>query len=73
MSKTATIDISHIRLTSMAQPTDEDVALWDSLTSEEKQAVFDREIEEARASGIAPKQTMAEMTAEFRTEMANEL
>lgn len=73
MSKTATIDISHIRFTSMAQPTDEDIAVWDSLTGEEKLTVLDRVIEEARASGFAPKQTMAEMTAEFRTEMANEL
>ncbi len=73
MNKIETLDISHIRFTSMAQPTDEDVALWDSLTDDEKNAVLDREIDEAMASGIAPKQTMAEIIEEAKAEMKNEV
>ncbi len=73
MSEIKTIDISHIRFTSTAQPTEEDVKLWDSLSSDEQRAVLYRELEKSRASGLAPKQTMAEMIAEFRTEMVNEL
>ena len=73
MSKTATIDISHIHFTSTAQPTAEDVELWESLSREEQRKVLQRELEESRASGLAPKQTLAEMIAEFRTEMTHEL
>ncbi len=72
MTNTKTIDISRIRFTSTAQPTEEDVKLWNSLTPDEQRAVLQREQEESRASGLAPKQTMAEMIAEFRTEMENE-
>jgi hypothetical protein len=66
-------DISHIRFTSTVFPSAEDIVLWDSLSAEEKRAVIARELHEAEASGLAPKQTMAEIIAEARTELGHEL
>ena len=71
MSGTDTIDVSHVKFTSTVMPTDEDIALWESLSEAEQEAVLDRELAEAEASGTAPKQTMAEIIAEARAKAAS--
>lgn len=73
MSNTQTIDVSHIKLSSLATPSDADVELWNSLSDEQKQAVLLRELDEADASGIAPKQTMSEIIAETRAPTGRDL
>lgn len=73
MRDTKTVDISHLKFNSTVYPTDEDVKLWDSLSSEEQSAILARDLEEAETSGLAPKQTMAEIIAEARIEMGHDL
>jgi hypothetical protein len=67
------IDISRIRFSSTVFPSADDIALWDSLSAGEQRAVIARELAEAEAGGLAPKQTMAEIIAEARTELGHEL
>jgi len=72
MNQTEAIDVSHIEFTSTVYPTEKDMELWHSLSAAEQRAVIMRDVEEALKSGIAEKQSMAEVIAEARTEMANE-
>lgn len=68
-----TIDIEDIQFTSSVFPTAEDVALGESLDDDERKAVIERDLKEAKASGIAPRQTMAEIIAEMRAKTSCEL
>ena len=73
MSTAKTVNVSHIRFTSTVYPTAQDIALWESLTAEEKRAVIQRELDEAEASGLAPKQSMAEIIAKARADLGHDL
>jgi len=73
MSDTQTIDVSHIRLRSLAAPSEADLKLWNSLTEEEREAVLLHELDEADASGLAPKQSMAEIIAEARAPKSRDI
>lgn len=44
-----------VQLTSTVFPTADDVVLWQSLTAEERLAMLDADLEEARTSGIGTK------------------
>ena len=57
------IDLSPDR---MHNPTKADLDAWEALTDAEKEAVILAEMDDAEAEGFAPRQTMAEMIAEFR-------
>lgn len=70
MRSTEAIDISHIRFTSAAEPTVEDMKLWDTLSYDEKIAVIDRDLAEAEASGVAEPETMAERIERVRKTMS---
>jgi len=72
MDETETIDVSHIEFTSTVYPTEEDMKLWYSLSAAEQRAVIYRDVEAALKSGIAEKQSMAEIITEARAEMAND-
>ncbi len=72
MSDTDTIDVSHIRFTSTACPTDEDIRLWESLSDEEQHAVLERDLDAAEKSGLAPVRSMADLIAEARADMRHE-
>jgi len=72
MNETEAIDVSHIQFTSTVYPTENDMKLWHSLSAEEQHAVIMRDVEEALKSGIAEEQSMAEVIAEAREEMAND-
>ena len=69
MRNTEAIDISHVKFTSAAEPTAEDMKLWDTLSNDEKIAVIDRDLAEAEASGIAEPETMAERIERVRKTM----
>ncbi|MGJ8534880.1 MAG: hypothetical protein ACSHYC_22025 [Alphaproteobacteria bacterium] len=72
MSEINTIDVSHIKFTSSACPSDEDLRLWDSLSDEQQHAIIERDLDAAQESGIAPQRSMAEIIAEARDEMRHE-
>ena len=57
----------------LAAPSEADLELWNSLTEEEREAVLLRELDEADASGLAPKQSMAEIIAEARAPVSRDL
>jgi len=59
-------DISRIRFSSSAFPTDEDLALWNSLTPAERRAVVRRDEEAGFASGQAPRESLEERLARVR-------
>ncbi|MCP4285690.1 MAG: hypothetical protein GY792_14735 [Gammaproteobacteria bacterium] len=67
------IDVSHIKFSSAVFPTDEDMELWYSLSSEEQHAVLRRELDEGEASGIAAPETMGELMQRVRAETAHDL
>ncbi|MEM9572938.1 MAG: hypothetical protein AAF996_15845 [Pseudomonadota bacterium] len=69
MSDPDTIDVSHVKFSSTAMPSEEDIALWESLSDAEKIAVLDRELAEAEASGIAQPETMAHRIERVRKSM----
>lgn len=69
MSKIETVDISKIKFSSTVFPTPEDMAVWESLTPEQRKAVEMREIQEGKASGLAEPCTMADIIAEAKAEM----
>ncbi len=69
MEHIETVDISDIKFTSTVFPTPEDMALWKSLTPEQKRAVELRDVKEGQASGLATPCTMADIIAEAKAEM----
>lgn len=54
MSENDSSDISGIVFTSLACPTEEDQKLWDSLTSAQRLAVIEREMQNATENGRSP-------------------
>jgi len=72
MSDIKTVDISEIKFSSTLFPTGEDVALWESLTREQRKAIEARDVEEGYASGLAEPCTMADIIAEARADMKSE-
>lgn len=59
-------DISRLLFASSAFPTDEDMALWNSLTPAEKHAVVLRDEEAGFQSGVAKAETLNERLARVR-------
>ena len=55
-----------VKFASTVYLTAEDMKLWDSLSPERQRAVVMRDLAETEASGLAPKQSMAEIIAEAR-------
>ena len=72
MSNIKTVNISEIKFTSTVFPTPEDMALWESLTHEQRKAVELRDVKEGYSSGLAEPCTMADVIAEAQAEMKNE-
>ncbi len=72
MSEMKTVDISGIKFTSTVFPTPEDMALWESLTDEQRKAVEVRDEEEGFNSGIAEHRSMDQLIAEAKAEMKKE-
>lgn len=68
MAETKMIDVSHIRFTSTAFPTGEDMRLWNSLTAEEQRAVVRRALDEGEASGVAEPESAEEIIRRVRAE-----
>ncbi len=68
MSDLKEVDISGIKFSSTVFPTAEDMALWESLTHEQRKAVEARDVEEGYASGLAEPCTMADVIAEARAD-----
>lgn len=75
MSDTQTIDLSELGFSAdaVANPTKDDIALWNSLSEAQKEAVILAEMDAAEQGGLAPKQSMAEIIAEARAERGHEL
>lgn len=74
-AKTAkAVNIDHIQFSPAAGPcpTAEDIALWNSLTDEEKEAVLHRELDEAEASGLADYTDMKTLLSELKAELESE-
>ncbi len=63
-----TIDIETIKFSSTVFPTAEDIALWESLSDQERLAVLTRQEQAAFDSGIAEKASMREILDETRAE-----
>ena len=61
-------DISNVRFSSTVFPTDEDMELWNSLSSEEQRATIRRDLDEAEASGTAEPESMETMIQRVRAD-----
>jgi hypothetical protein len=68
MSKADLTDISHIEFTSRVFPTDEDMALWNSLSAEHQRALILRDVEEGLASGVSDLQSVSDIVKSVRAE-----
>ena len=66
MKDTKIIDVSHIKFTSTAFPTDEDMKLWRGLTPEQREAVIIEAEEKGFRSGIALDESAEERLARVR-------
>ncbi len=64
MSQTDTIDVSKINFSSTVFPTDEDMALWHSLSSGEQHAVIMRDVEQGLKGSAALKASKTEIMRE---------
>lgn len=75
MSDRDTISVPDIRFSAdvVANPTKDDIAVWESLSDAEKKAVILAEMDSAEEEGLAPKQTMAEIITEARAHRGYEL
>lgn len=73
MSDTKTIDISHIQFHSAVFPTDEDMALWNSLSAAEQFAIIERSEEAGFQSGKAQTECLKERLARVRAAYTNAL
>ena len=67
------IDVSQIQFSSTFFPTEEDMALWHSLSPEEQRAVIQRDLDEGEASGIAAPESLEAMFQRARAETAHDL
>ena len=73
MKDTKTTDVSHIKFTSTAFPTDEDMTLWNSLTPGQREAVIIEAEEKGFQSGIAPDESAEERLARVRAKAVHGL
>ena len=73
MKDTKIIDVSHIKFTSTAFPTDEDMKLWRGLTPEQREAVIIEAEEKGFRSGIALDESAEERLARVRAKAVREL
>ena len=64
-----TRDIKSLTFTSIAQPTADDIALWESLSDEERAAIIERDEQAAFESGVAEKASLREVVSEAREEL----
>lgn len=69
MSHTDTIDVSRIKFTSTVYPTDEDMALWESLSPAEQHAVIMRDVATGLKGSPASKASKAEIMGEVLDEL----
>ena len=68
MDTTKTIDISGIAFSSTVFPTNEDKALWERLSDEQRQALIMQSEQSAFDSGVADKYSLSELLSETRAE-----
>lgn len=73
MTSTDVIDVSHIKFTSTVFPTDEDMKLWHSLSSEQQREVIMNDISRGLDGAPAKKPGKDEIMAEVINEMSNAL
>ncbi|MDA0240229.1 MAG: hypothetical protein O3A84_09420 [Proteobacteria bacterium] len=69
MSTIKTEDISGISFTSTVFPTEEDRALWESLSDEQRQALIVQSEKSAYESGVSDKASLQELLSETRAEL----
>lgn len=62
------MDISGVAFSSTVFPTDEDRALWESLSDEQRQALIVQSEQSAFESGISDKISLQELMSETRAE-----
>ena len=67
MTAAKTIDISGIEFSSTVFPTAEDIALWESLSPEERRAVVARDEEAGARSGVAEKESLEQRLHRVRS------
>jgi len=67
MSDAKSLDISGIRFSSTVFPSAADMALWESLSTEERQAVIARDEEAGAQSGIAAKESLEQRLKRVRS------
>ncbi len=70
MNETMTIDLTKIKLSFTVFLTADDLALWKSLSGQERLALIERDEEKAFQSGIAPPVSKEELIARVRAEKA---
>lgn len=58
-----TTDIKALKISSTAQPTAEDIEIWESLSDEQRRAFIERDEQAAFESGIADGATLREVLA----------
>lgn len=68
MSTTKAVDISGVAFSSTVFPTDEDRALWESLSDEQRQALIVQSEQSAFESGISDQISLQELLSETRAE-----
>ena len=68
MSDTKAMAMEDIKLSSTVFPTGEDIALWQSLSDDQRRAIIERDEQAALDSGIADKASLHEILTETRAE-----
>ena len=66
MSKTQTIDVSDVTLSSLVFPTAEDMAVWNALSAEQKEAFIAEAESRGAESGAAEEETLEARLARVR-------
>lgn len=66
MSETKKIDGTNVTFSSTACPSEEDMALWNSLSAEQQRALVRRDLDEAEASGVAEPETADQVIRRVR-------
>ncbi len=66
MSDPKTTDAPDIQFSSTVFPTEEDMALWESLSTDEQRAIVARDEEAGFRSGAAPEESLSERLARVR-------
>lgn len=68
-----TTDLKALKISSTAQPTAEDIEIWESLSDDQRRVLIERDEQAAFESGIADGATLREVLAKARAKPKRDL